>query len=73
MFRALVQFVSRFVDYKGDWSILALDALLLVPLGFALFFFPVAILLGLLAAGLIGVVAYAAERAWHAQDPHGPH
>jgi hypothetical protein len=71
MFRALLQFVSRFVDYKGDWSILALDGVLLIPLGFALFFFPWVVLLGLGAAAIIGVAAFALERAWHTNHPRG--
>ena len=69
MFRALLQFVSRFIEYKSDWSILALDGILLIPLGFAMFFFPGWVLMGLALAAVIAVAAYIAERAWHTHPP----
>jgi hypothetical protein len=67
MFRALVQYVSRFVEYTGGWSIIALDGILLIPLAFAMFFLPGVVLLLLAVAVFVGVAAYAAERAWHSR------
>ena len=54
MFRALLQTVGRFVESGGGWYILALDGILLIPLVFAGFFFPVPFLIGL---GIVAALA----------------
>ena len=58
MFRALLQSAGRFVESGGGWYILALDGILLIPLVFAGFFFPVPFLIGfgIVAALAIGTL-----------------
>lgn len=63
MIRALMHYAERFVEATGGWSILALDGLLLIPLVFAAFFFPVAILIGLGAAIVVTGATLAVIRA----------
>jgi delta 1-pyrroline-5-carboxylate dehydrogenase len=53
MIRALKHYADRFVGGTGDWSILALDGILMIPLVFAAFFFPLAILIGVIAVALV--------------------
>ena len=72
MIRALLHSADRFVESGGGWEILALDGLLLIPLVFAGFFFPVPFLIGtailaVLAAGTFGVI-----RLVHNHHPHTP-
>ena len=43
MIRQLLHSADRFVESTGGWSILALDGILLIPLAFAVFFFPAAL------------------------------
>ncbi|NOT24654.1 MAG: hypothetical protein HOP16_01010 [Acidobacteria bacterium] len=73
MIRALLHSADRFVESGGGWEILALDGILLIPLVFAGFFFPVPFLIGtvilaVLAAGTFGVVRL---MHWH-HHPHTP-
>jgi len=65
MIRQLLHSADRFVESTGGWSILALDGILLIPLVFAVFFFPVAILGGLGAIVLVAAVVCAVMRAVH--------
>lgn len=67
MIRALLQFIDRFVEYAGGWSILALDGILLIPLFFAIFFLPFAILVAL---GVVVVVAAGTLAVMHAVHVH---
>ena len=46
MIRALLHSVGQSFNSDGAWWILALDGILLIPLVFAMFFFPVAVLIG---------------------------
>ena len=55
MFRALLRFVDQFLTDDGAWWILALDGILLIPLLFAMFFYPLAALLLLAAAAAVTV------------------
>jgi hypothetical protein len=72
MIRALKHYVDRFVEATGGWSILALDGILLIPLLFAVFFFPVRILIGVGAAIVLTAGTLAVRRARHAhQHRHG--
>ena len=57
--------VDRFIEHTGGWSILVLDGILLIPLAFAVFFFPVAILVGLGVAVGVTVGTLAVMRAVH--------
>ena len=46
MLRALLSYMGDHVTEEGDWSILYLDSVLLIPLIFAVFFYPVPVLIG---------------------------
>lgn len=69
MIRALLHSVDQLVDSNGAWSILALDGVLLIPLAFAAFFFPMAAFIGLLTAGVLVAIAAIVMRVAHAH-PH---
>ena len=47
MFRELLHSVDDLVSFEGAWWILGLNSILLIPLVFAAFFFPAAVLTGL--------------------------
>jgi hypothetical protein len=55
MIRALLLSAGRFVESGGGWYILALDGILLIPLVFAGFFFPVPFLIGIGIAAALAV------------------
>ncbi|MBI2828199.1 MAG: hypothetical protein HYX77_02860 [Acidobacteria bacterium] len=71
MIGALLHSLDDLVSSDGAWWILALDGILLIPLIFAVFFFPMAVLIGVGAAvGLtIAVVALMRVVCAH-QHPH---
>jgi len=50
MVEALSHYSSEHLTSDGNWWILALDGILLIPLIFAVFFFPMAVFLGVGAA-----------------------
>jgi hypothetical protein len=59
MLHGLFQFWDEHVSKDGAWSILALDAVLCIPLIFAVFFYPM-IVVGIVAGAAVltaGVVA----------------
>jgi len=66
MIRALLHSADDLIDSNGAWSILALDGILLIPLVFAAFFYPIAILVGVGAAAVLTLVALAVMKAVHA-------
>ena len=61
--------VGQLFNSEGAWWILALDGILLIPLMFAIFFFPVAVLGGAGAVAVLTVMAVARMRAAHVH-PH---
>jgi|APDOM4702015191_1054821.scaffolds.fasta_scaffold17710_2 hypothetical protein len=63
MIRALLHSADRFVEHAGGLSILALDGILLIPLVFAAFFFPLAVLGGVVAIALLSAIAFAVTRS----------
>lgn len=72
MFRALLNVVRSLVSSDGAWWILALDGILLIPLVFALFFYPAAVLIGIGAAAALTIAALAVMRGMHTyQHRHG--
>jgi hypothetical protein len=72
MFRALLHLVGTLVSSDGAWWILALDGILFIPLVFALFFYPAAVLIGLGVAVALTVGTLALMRAIHTyQHRHG--
>jgi len=68
MFRAIVHSADHLISADGAWWILALDGILLVPLIFAAFFYPMAILIGVGAAVVLTVAVMALIRAVHSHQ-----
>lgn len=72
MIRALLHSVGDLINSDGAWWILALDGVLFIPLAFAVFFFPIPVLIGVGAALVLTVAALAVMRAVHTyQHRHG--
>lgn len=59
------RFWDEHISADGAWSILALDSMLLIPLIFAMFFFPRVVLIGVGAAALLTVAAIGLRRVVH--------
>jgi len=71
MIRALLHSADDLVNSDGAWWILALDGILLVPLIFAVFFYPMAVLVGVVALLVLTVAVMALIRVVQAhQHPH---
>jgi uncharacterized membrane protein YdjX (TVP38/TMEM64 family) len=70
MFQGLFHFWDEHISADGAWWILALDSVLLIPLIFAVFFFPVAVLILVGAAALLTLAIIALRRAIHVRHPH---
>jgi len=56
MIRALLHSADDLFNSDGAWWILALDSILLIPLIFAVFFYPVMVLGGVAAAAVLTFV-----------------
>jgi hypothetical protein len=56
MIRALLHSADDLFNSDGAWWILALDSILLIPLIFAMFFYPVMVLGGVAAAAVLTLV-----------------
>jgi hypothetical protein len=56
MLHALLHSADDLFNSDGAWWILALDSILLIPLVFAVFFYPVAVLGGIAAAAVLTLV-----------------
>ena len=65
MIRALLHSADNLINSDGAFWILALDGILLIPLIFAVFFFPLQVLLGVGFAALLTIVALVIVRAVH--------
>ena len=63
MIRALLDYVEAHVSGEGAWWILGLNAILLIPLMFSVFFYPRQVLLALGAVFALTVVAMVVNRA----------
>lgn len=70
MLHGLFVFWDEHISKDGAWWILALDSVLFIPLIFAAFFFPMAVL-GIVG-GAVGLTlgAIGLRRAFHARHPH---
>ena len=71
MLRLLRRYWDEMVSYDGGMSLLMLNGLLLVPLIFAAFFYPVQVLLLVGALLLVSVAAYEGVHIWRKHHP--PH
>ncbi len=69
MIRALLHSADDLFNSDGAWWILALDSILLIPLIFAVFFYPVMVLGGVAAAAVLTFALLALMRLiqarWH--------
>ncbi len=72
MTRALLHSVGQLFNSEGAWWTLALDGILLIPLIFAMFFFPAAVLIGVGAVAVLTIMALALMRAVHAHQHNHP-
>ena len=58
MIRALLAHMGDHVTAEGDWSILLLNSVLLIPLIFAVFFYPVPVLVATAICVVVGAVFF---------------
>jgi hypothetical protein len=67
MLHALLHSADDFFNADGAWWILALDGILLIPVVFAVFFFPMAMFIALGAAALLTIGVLVLMRVAHAR------
>ena len=70
MIRALLHSADDLFNSDGAWWILALDSILLIPLIFAMFFYPVMVLGGVAAAAVLTFVVLILMRRIQAAHRH---
>ncbi|MBI3049578.1 MAG: hypothetical protein HYY76_14835 [Acidobacteria bacterium] len=70
VYQGLFHFWDEHISADGAWWILALDGVLLIPLIFAVFFYPMVVLIGVGAAVMLTLGAVALRRAIHIRHPH---
>jgi hypothetical protein len=70
----LRRYWSELVSYDGGMSLLMIDGLLLIPLVFAAFFYPIQVLIGVGAVLVVTIAAYECVALWrkhhHTHSPH---
>jgi hypothetical protein len=71
MLQGLFHFWDGRISTDGAWWILALNGALFIPLFFAVFFYPMAVLAIVGGAVLLTLGAIGLGRAFHARHPHG--
>jgi uncharacterized membrane protein HdeD (DUF308 family) len=67
MIRALLHSADHLFNSDGAWWILALDGILLIPLMYAVFFYPVAVLSSVAAVAVLTIGLMLMIRAVHAR------
>ena len=72
MIRALLHSVGQFLSADGAWWILALDGILLIPSLFAMFCFPLTVLMIVGVIVAVTVMMIAVVRAMHAHQHTHP-
>jgi hypothetical protein len=70
MIRALVHSAADLFNSDGAFWILAMDGVLLIPVLFAVFFYPVAVLAGVAAIAVVTIVPLVVMRVLHARRHH---
>ena len=65
MIRAILHSADDLINSNGAFWILALDGVLLIPLIFAVFFYPVGVLLGVGIVAVLTIAALVVLRAVH--------
>jgi hypothetical protein len=69
MLSLLRRYWDDLVSYDGGLSLLMLDGLLLVPLVFAAFFYPVEVLTWVGVVAVVGLVVYEGYVLWRKRHP----
>ena len=74
MLTLLRRYWNEMVSYDGGMSLLMIDGLLLIPLIFAAFFYPIQVLVGVGAVLVLVIAAYECVALWrkhhHTHVPH---
>lgn len=70
VFGAMFRFWDDHISADGAWWILALDSVLLIPLIFAVFFYPMEVLIGVGAVLMLIIAVLMLRRAIHVRQPH---
>jgi hypothetical protein len=71
MIRAILHSGDHLINSDGAWWILAMDGILLIPLIFAAFFYPLAVLVAVGAVMVLTIAALVVMRVVHGhQHPH---
>ena len=71
MLHGLFHFWDEHISKDGAWWILALDSVLFIPLIFAVFFFPMAVVGILAGAAALTLGVMVLRRLVHRRHPHG--
>jgi hypothetical protein len=71
MLREILHSADRYIESGGGWYILALDGMLLIPVAFSVFFFPVGLLIGLCVAAALTIGTLLVIRRIHAHHHRG--
>ena len=66
MIREILHSADRYIESGGGWYILALDGMLLIPVAFSVFFFPVGLLIGVCVAAALTIGTLLVIRRVHA-------
>jgi membrane protein YdbS with pleckstrin-like domain len=72
MIRALLHSTDHLISSDGAWWILALDSILLIPVVFAVFFYPRPVLIGVGVAVVLTIAAVVLMRVVHAHQHRHP-
>jgi len=69
MLALLRRYWDEFVSYDGGLSLLMLDGLLLIPLMFAMFFYPIQVLTIVGIVALVSLAGYEGYVIWRRRHP----
>jgi hypothetical protein len=70
MLKLLRRYWDDLISYDGGMSLLMMDGLLLIPLVFAAFFYPVQVLFLVGALLVVSVAVYEGVHQWKKRHPH---
>jgi hypothetical protein len=69
VFTLLRRYWSEMVSYEGGISLLYIDGLILIPVIFAAFFYPIQVLVGVGAVLVLTIAAYECVVLWRKHHP----
>ena len=72
MLKLLRRYWDEMISYEGGMSLLMMNGLLLVPLVFAAFFYPVQVLLLVGVVLVLSFAVYEGVYIWRKHHPHHP-